>query len=104
MSFLKFRISLIIFLIHFSDEKLLEESLKLNDKLQSLLAKHDAIASGSAPPSPEEKEGPPPVPVTVASTSQVTNLAAVEDEEEEDDEFAQLARRYTSTTLLVKLI
>lgn len=69
--------------------------------MQSLLAKHDAIASGSAPPLPIEKEGPPPsqvltTPVAVASTSQVTNVVAVEEGEEEDDEFAQLARRYAT--------
>ncbi|KAF3330438.1 GAT domain-containing protein [Carex littledalei] len=81
-----------------SDDKLLEESLQLNDKLQSLLAKHDAISSGSALHLPTEKEDPQPAPVlttpiAVASTSQVTNLVANEEEEEEDDEFAQLARR-----------
>lgn len=79
----------------------MEESLQLNDKLQSLLAKHDAIASGSALPLPTEKEDPLPAPVlttpvAVASTSEVTNLVANEEEEEEDDEFAQLARRYTT--------
>lgn len=86
----------------------MEESLQLNDKLQSLLAKHDAIASGSALPLPTEKEDPPsaPVlttPVAVASTSQVTDLVANEEEEEEDDEFAQLARRYATSTVYTML-
>ncbi|KAJ4779193.1 Target of Myb protein 1 [Rhynchospora pubera] len=81
-----------------NDEKLLEESLHLNDKLQSLLAKHDAIASGSTLPLQTEKEDTPPTPVlttpvAVTSTSQVSDAVAGEEEEEEDDEFAQLARR-----------
>ncbi|KAJ4786078.1 Target of Myb protein 1 [Rhynchospora pubera] len=81
-----------------NDEKLLEESLHLNDKLQSLLAKHDAIASGSTLPLQTEKEDTPPTPVlttpvAVTSISQVSDAVAGEEEEEEDDEFAQLARR-----------
>ncbi|URE01143.1 VHS and GAT domain containing protein [Musa troglodytarum] len=69
------------------DEKLLGEALELNDDLQSLLAKHEAIASGS----PLLHEQP-------KSLSQATEpiehpVASSRVEDEDDDEFAQLARR-----------
>lgn len=97
------------------DEELLARGLQLNDGLQSLLAKHDAILSGSPLPNPvtnfslqKENAGstsfkPTEVKETVtvpksnASPSMpvaaVSNVQAEEEEEEEDD-FAQLARRY----------
>ncbi|XP_072959421.1 TOM1-like protein 6 [Typha angustifolia] len=73
------------------DEEILGQGLELNDNLQILLAKHDAIASGS--PMPTEIPDSIPRPSTpVASTPVVVN-GLEDEEEEEDDEFAQLARR-----------
>ncbi|KAJ7961127.1 target of Myb protein 1-like [Quillaja saponaria] len=60
------------------DEELLGGGLELNDSIQSLLAKHDAIASGSS------------FPTEVPS-------ATMEQSDEEEDEFAQLARRHSKT-------
>ncbi|OMP05695.1 VHS domain-containing protein [Corchorus olitorius] len=95
------------------DEELLARGLELNDGLQSLLAKHDAIASGSPLPiqvtnvsskpteaSTSNKSNEvnnssitssisPPVPVAAVTRSQI------DEEEEEEDDFAQLARRHS---------
>jgi hypothetical protein len=98
------------------DDELLGRGLDLNDSLQILLAKHDAIASGS--PLPVQASGSPlsvqaskpadsspksseakdsssiagsssPIPATVS-----TGKSPIDEEyEEEEDEFAQLARR-----------
>ncbi|KAJ4970002.1 hypothetical protein NE237_003101 [Protea cynaroides] len=96
------------------DEKLLGQGLALNDSLQSLLAKHDALASGSLLPAevrdtrsspteerdshsrPNEERGYSPQPNLSPSTviSSVTS-GQIEDEEEDDDDFARLARRRT---------
>ncbi|XP_042462278.1 TOM1-like protein 6 isoform X1 [Zingiber officinale] len=71
------------------DEKLLGEGLELNDELQSLLARHDAIAAGT--PLPPEASKPltqskkPIEPPLVMSNP-------IEDDEFEDD-FDQLAHR-----------
>ena len=74
------------------DEELLKQGLELNDRLQSVLTKHDAIASGS--PLPVEsrelhREDPNPEPSTP-----ITHDNKAQVEEDEDDEFAQIARRY----------
>ncbi|KAL6142353.1 hypothetical protein ACLB2K_060635 [Fragaria x ananassa] len=99
------------------DEELLARGLELNDSLQSLLAKNDAIASGLPLPttnlslqpaemaassskhtetkdsstsesSPRPKASPS---APVASSSRVQ----FDEDEEEEDEFAQLARRHS---------
>ncbi|CAD5320744.1 unnamed protein product [Arabidopsis thaliana] len=100
------------------DDELLGRGLDLNDSLQILLAKHDAIASGS--PLPVQASGSPlsvqaskpadsspksseakdsssiagsssPIPATVS-----TGKSPIDEEyEEEEDEFAQLARRHS---------
>lgn len=101
------------------DEELLARGLELNDSLQSLLAKNDAIASGLPLPttnlslqpaemaassskhtetkdsstsesSPRPKASPS---APVASSSRVQ----FDEDEEEEDEFAQLARRLSMT-------
>lgn len=94
-----------------SDEELLGRGLELIDNLRTLLAKHDAIASGSSLPiqgtnlSPKPNEvsssilkpteisdssprpnGTPPAPVATVTKGLI-------DEEEEEDDFAQLGRR-----------
>ncbi|KAL2500394.1 TOM1-like protein 2 [Forsythia ovata] len=99
------------------DEELLGQGLELNDSLQNVLSKHDAIASGSPLPrqvtnvntrsaeipdtslrptevteqssTPNSKPTAPVIPVT-------GGLIDGEEEEEEDD-FAQLARRHSKT-------
>ncbi|KAF8089913.1 hypothetical protein N665_0494s0018 [Sinapis alba] len=90
------------------DDELLGRGLDLNDSLQILLARHDAIASGSplpvqalkpadsSPKSSEAKDSSSiagsssPVPATVSS-----GKSPVDEEDEEEDEFAQLARRHS---------
>ncbi|XP_073114541.1 TOM1-like protein 6 isoform X2 [Elaeis guineensis] len=71
------------------DEEILGQGLELYDKLQSLLMKHDAIASGSPLP-PESSESISKSKMPVASTPIVNSQF---EDEDEDDDFAQLARR-----------
>jgi len=81
------------------DEEMLAEALELNDNLQYLIAKHDAIASGSEPPIKESV--PTPSSDHVPPTTEPQKNKQIEEdrkdeekeEEEEDDGFAQLARR-----------
>ncbi|KAG1338992.1 putative TOM1-like protein 7 [Cocos nucifera] len=86
------------------DEELLGQGLALNDNIQSLLAKHDAIASGSPLPIEASEPNPGPSDSSVStpepdpgpSTYAVPTPAVTkgfEEEEEDDDDFAQLARR-----------
>ncbi|KAF5747662.1 TOM1-like protein 2 [Tripterygium wilfordii] len=97
-----------------SDEELLCRGLELNDSMQILLAKHDAIASGSPMPSQVTNLRPQQTEVCESSVKHTepsdssprsnayTSPPAAnmprgqfdEDEEEEDD-FAQLARRHS---------
>ncbi|KAL5058282.1 hypothetical protein RYX36_029886 [Vicia faba] len=98
------------------DEELLGRGLELNDNIQSLLARHDAIASGtsfpihgaspssSTPVSPEsvnQNEVKSSSPSESVSTPIASPPAAVysetrgESDEEEEDEFAQIARRHS---------
>ncbi|CAK7343652.1 unnamed protein product [Dovyalis caffra] len=98
------------------DEELLGKGLELNDSMQILLAKHDAIASGSPMPtqvtslSPKPSEGCSsdikPTEARDASPRSTTNSAtpvanltrnAIDEEDEEEDDFAQLARRHSKT-------
>ncbi|RAL39234.1 hypothetical protein DM860_002767 [Cuscuta australis] len=96
------------------DEDILAQGLELNDALQRVLAKHDAIASGTFFPSPavteikhesteaqsNSKDGaglPNLEPDSeVAPLVPVPSLLGEEDEDEEDD-FARLAQRHTKT-------
>ncbi|CAL5335238.1 unnamed protein product [Camellia sinensis] len=91
------------------DEELLGQGLELNDSLQTELAKHDAIASGSPLPTQVTNLSPQSVPAHDSSLkptehkqpSQTPNVnrspPAVEEEEDEEDDFAQLARRHSRT-------
>ncbi|KAI3971777.1 hypothetical protein MKW92_020793 [Papaver armeniacum] len=107
------------------DEQLLGQGLELNDSLQSVLAKHDAIASGSPLPAEMINNSPSgsplpaevtynnsasPVPTEVRDASPRSNPAAtsiasgtssqLEEEDDEDDDFAQLARRRTKASVI----
>ena len=98
------------------DEELLARGLELNDSLQNLLAKHDAIAAGSPLPSQLTYVGPQHTETSASSLKQsevrdsspkdlslkpnaspapaaTMTKSQIYEEEEEEDEFAQLARR-----------
>lgn len=109
----------IIFPAMCRDEELLARGLELNDSLQSLLARNDAIASGLPLPttnfSPQQAEMPAssskhtevkesstsdssPRPKASPSAPAVTmRRVQFDEDEEEEDEFAQLARRLSMT-------
>lgn len=76
------------------NEQLLNEGLEINDILQSVLAKYDAVASGAPlaveAPARETIEAPREPPAAQPSAPPEHN----ENVNEEEDEFAQLAQRY----------
>jgi hypothetical protein len=78
----------------FRNEELLKQGLEINDRLQSVLAKHDAIASGA--PLPVETPRIDEIP-RGDSTPQPSAPSIAHNEppveEDEDDEFAQIAKR-----------
>ncbi|KAJ0681310.1 putative TOM1-like protein, plant [Helianthus annuus] len=114
-------------LVSTSDEELLGQGIELNDQLQTVLAKHDAFASGSPVPLQIASSVAPPPPDNNMPNSQIkppteedeeklkSSIAAVsspvtpdskkkpleEDEEEEEDDFALLARRHTKAQTTV---
>ncbi|XP_039001902.1 TOM1-like protein 6 isoform X2 [Hibiscus syriacus] len=93
------------------DEELLSRGLELNDGLQSLLAKHDAISVGS--PLPVEAAGASSKPTEASSSNKSNEVKSpapnisppgpvatvtrsqIDEEEEEEDDFALLARRHS---------
>lgn len=77
------------------DEELLGRALTLNDRLQSVLIKHEAIASGSPLPIEASASSPgPSAPLRPPSPVELNQNPIEEEEEDEDDEFIQLARRF----------
>ena len=77
----------------FRDEELLKQGLEINDGLQSVLAKHDAIASGS----PLPVETPSREELRTEDQNQQPSTPAIPHDNKvqvEEDEFAQIARRY----------
>jgi hypothetical protein len=103
-----------------SDEELLGQGLDLNDIMQSVLAKRDAVASGTPLPiqaaissphpinipdttpkaNPDEARisTPQPTPVSPGPVVAIeTRQVEQDEEEEEEDDFAQLARRHSKT-------
>ncbi|XP_054784125.1 TOM1-like protein 6 [Prosopis cineraria] len=101
------------------DEELLGRGLELNDSIQSLLAKHDAIASGAPLPSQYASSSAQSTGASFSSFNPTEERSSIsrgsdptfkpnssipvpsvkkgqiDQEEEEEDEFAQLARRHS---------
>ncbi|KGN58706.1 TOM1-like protein 6 isoform X1 [Cucumis sativus] len=103
------------------DEEILGRGLELNDGLQTLLANHDAIASGSVLPTQSTNQSPQ-MPESSAATQKASEVGGsslrdssplsnanntsstasvaksqIVEEDEEEDEFAQLARRHSKS-------
>jgi hypothetical protein len=76
------------------NEQLLKQGLEINDLLQSVLSKYDAVVSGAPlaveAPQRETIEAPREAPAVKPSAPPENNGIA----DEEEDEFAQLAQRY----------
>uniref|UniRef100_A0A0D9WHN5 VHS domain-containing protein n=1 Tax=Leersia perrieri TaxID=77586 RepID=A0A0D9WHN5_9ORYZ len=83
------------------NEELLKQGLEVNDRLQSVLAKHDAIASGAPLPveTPRRDEIPREDPKVKPSAPLIAPTSAPPVEEDEDDEFAQIARRKNKSVI-----
>lgn len=79
----------------FRNEQLLKQGLEINDRLQNVLSKYDAIAAGThlavEAPARETVESPREEPLAKPSPPRI-----VENDIpfEEEDEFARLAQRY----------
>ncbi|KAE9622281.1 hypothetical protein Lal_00036969 [Lupinus albus] len=105
------------------DEELLGRGLELNDSIQTLLARHDAIATGTPLPVQDASSSTMPIEArsSVNQTEAKTSSPGEEftstpkasppalvlsetrggSDEEEEDEFAQLARRHSKTQSMV---
>jgi len=70
----------------FRNEQLLKQGLEINDLLQSVLSKYDAVASGA----PLAVEAPVREAIEAPREAPEHN----DNVKEEEDEFAQLSRRY----------
>lgn len=108
------------------DEELLAQGLALNDEIQYIITKHDAISSGSPLPAissgsplPADTSRSDPSPSMAANQDTVTAESSVsretptpvaattsqfEDDEEEEDGFTQLARRNTKNKVVAAQI
>jgi hypothetical protein len=88
------------FWAHGRDEQVLAEALTLNDSLQNVITKHEAIALGNMLPEPAPV-APPPVAAPPVAPPPIAPIPIAEEtkaEEDEDDEFAQIALRCSSIT------
>ncbi|KAL9238952.1 hypothetical protein vseg_013317 [Gypsophila vaccaria] len=100
-----------------TDEDLLAQGLEMNDSLQSVLAKHDALASGNplpdqgtristrqsetvelnTEPSEVGDKHPAPNGKSPVSLASIAKDPAEEEEEEDEDNFGLLSRRHAKT-------
>lgn len=79
----------------FRNEQLLKQGLEINDRLQNVLSKYDAIAAGTplAVEAPASETVGSPVEEPIAKPSP-PHIVENDIPNEEQDEFAQLAQRY----------